>query len=134
MDGEPHIACVLLLAAIAVERYMPTARQPSKETARRVAGRCPGCLHDERRVSCRASRTRRACRELVVASLDLLPAVLFLIAAVCFRQAPHERRRQERAPPTCSITLFYRGIAQCRLPRGGSIFPAAFRWPVFLAE
>src|SRR5258708_9859202 len=76
---------VMLLAAILVERYIPTARQPSRETA--------GALLVVAIAAYLTSAAFLAAPAPPVASAtntfsrpwDLLPGALFLAAAICFR-------------------------------------------------
>jgi diguanylate cyclase (GGDEF)-like protein len=77
---------VMLLAAILVERYIPTARQPSRETA--------GALLVVAIAAYLTSAAFLAAPAAPVASAtntfsrpwDLLPGALFLAAAICFRE------------------------------------------------
>jgi diguanylate cyclase (GGDEF)-like protein len=79
------LLAVLLLAALAVERFMPTARQPSKEIA--------GALLVVALVAYTTSAAFLAAPaapipqalQIVSRPWDLLPAFLFLFAAVAFR-------------------------------------------------
>ncbi len=80
------LLAILLLAAIAVERYMPTARQPSKETAAALlVVALAAYLTSAAFLAAPAAPVARAAN-LLSRPWDLLPATLFLIAAVCFRQ------------------------------------------------
>src|SRR5260221_420118 len=80
------LLAVLLIAAIAVERYMPTARQPSKETAAALlVVALAAYLTSAAFLAAPAAPVAHAAN-LLSRPWDLLPAALFLIAAVCFRQ------------------------------------------------
>ena len=80
------LLAVLLLAAIAVERYMPTARQPSKETAAALlVVALAAYLTSAAFLAAPAAPVAHAANWLS-RPWDLLPAALFFIAAVCFRQ------------------------------------------------
>jgi len=84
LDGKPHLLAVLLIAAIAVERYMPTARQPSKETAAALlVVALAAYLTSAAFLAAPAAPVAHAAN-LLSRPWDLLPAALFLIAAVCF--------------------------------------------------
>ncbi len=80
------LLAVLLLAALAVERYMPTARQPSKETAAALlVVALAGYMTSAAFLAAPAAPIAHAANFLS-RPWDLLPAALFLTAAVCFRQ------------------------------------------------
>jgi len=80
------LLAVLLLAAVAVERYMPTARQPSKETAAALlVVALTGYMTSAAFLAAPAAPIAHAANFLS-RPWDLLPAALFLIGAVCFRQ------------------------------------------------
>jgi diguanylate cyclase (GGDEF)-like protein len=80
------LLAVLLLAALAVERYMPTARQPSKETAAALlVVALAGYMTSAAFLAAPAAPMAHAAN-LLSRPWDLLPAALFLTAAVCFRQ------------------------------------------------
>ncbi len=80
------LLAVLLLAALAVERYMPTARQPSKETAAALLVVALAAYLTSAAVLAAPSAPVALAAELLSRPWDLLPAALFLIAAVCFLQ------------------------------------------------
>jgi diguanylate cyclase (GGDEF)-like protein len=80
------LLAVLLLAAIAVERYMPTARQPSKETAAGLLVVALAAYMTSAAFLAAPAAPGARAANLLSRPWDLLPAGLFLIAAVCFRQ------------------------------------------------
>src|SRR5207245_9241459 len=77
---------VLLLAAIAVERYMPTARQPSKETAAALLAVALAAYLTSAAFLAAPSAPVAHAANLLSRPWDLLPAALFLMAALCFWQ------------------------------------------------
>ena len=80
------LLAVLLLAALAVERYMPTARKPSKETAAvLVVVALAAYLTSAAFLAAPAAPVANA-KNILSRPWDLLPASLYLIAAACFRQ------------------------------------------------
>jgi len=80
------LLAVLLLAAVAVERYMPTARQPSKETAAALlVVALAGYMTSAAFLAAPAAPIAHAAN-LLSRPWDLLPAALFLAAAICFLQ------------------------------------------------
>ncbi len=80
------LLAVLLLAAIAIERYMPTARQPTKETAAGLLVVALAAYMTSAAFLAAPAAPVAHAANLLSRPWDLLPAALFLIAAVCFRQ------------------------------------------------
>src|SRR4029077_4226413 len=80
------LLAVLLLAAIAVERYMPTARQPSKETAAGLLVVALAAYMTSAAFLAAPAAPIAHAANLLSRPWDLLPAGLFMVAAVCFRQ------------------------------------------------
>ena len=78
------LLAVLLLAALAVERYMPTARKPSKETAAvLLVVALAAYLTSAAFLAAPAAPVANA-KNILSRPWDLLPAALYLIAAACF--------------------------------------------------
>jgi diguanylate cyclase (GGDEF)-like protein len=77
---------VLLLAAIAVERYIPTARQPSKETAGAMLVVTLATYVTSAAFLAAPTSPRTHVVNLLSRPWDLLPGALFLFAALLFRQ------------------------------------------------
>src|SRR5258705_6151036 len=95
------LLAVLLLAAIVIERYMPTARQPSKETAAALlVVALAAYLTSAAFLAAPAAPVAHAAN-LLSRPWDLLPAALFLIAAGCFFQRLKNDREKK-----CSTSLF----------------------------
>ncbi len=80
------LLAVLLLAAIAIERYMPTARQPTKETAAGLLVVALAAYMTSAAFLAAPAAPVAHAANLLSRPWDLLPTALFLIAAVCFRQ------------------------------------------------
>jgi diguanylate cyclase (GGDEF)-like protein len=96
------LLAILLLAAIAVERYMPTARQPSKETAAALlVVALAAYLTSAAFLAAPAAPVARAAN-LLSRPWDLLPAALFMVAAVCFLQ----RLKNDDKDKKSSASLF----------------------------
>jgi len=80
------LLAVMLLAAIAVERYLPTARQPSRETAGAVlVVLLAAYLTSAAFLAAPATPVAHA-SSIFSRPWDLLPGVLFFAATICFRQ------------------------------------------------
>ncbi len=87
------LLAVLLLAAIAVERYMPTARQPSKETAGALLVVALAAYLTSAAFLAAPSAPLADPTNLISRPWDLLPALLFLGAAASFyRRLKRDRR------------------------------------------
>jgi diguanylate cyclase (GGDEF)-like protein len=128
------LLAVMLLAAIGVERYMPTARQPSRETA--------GALLV---VLMAAYLTSAACLAAPAAPFshaawiwsrpwDLLPGVLFLAAAVGYRQHLVRDKSSKNPASLYEYSLF--GVASLNVVcHAAAVFSRhIFDGPFFVAE
>src|SRR5260370_37576578 len=85
IDTCSLLAC-LLHAATDVKRFMPTARQPSKETAAALLAVALAAYMTSAAFLAAPAAPVAHAANMVSRPWDLLPAALFLIAAVCFRQ------------------------------------------------
>jgi len=130
------LLAVMLLAAIAVERYLPTARQPSRETALAVlvvfvatyltsaaflAAPATPMAHDARIFS---------------RPWDLLPGVLFFTAAVCFRQRlePNNGKRNKGVSSFYEYSLFVVATLNVICHAAAMFSRHLFDGPFFVAE
>src|SRR5689334_12534324 len=123
---------VMLLAAILVERYLPTARQPSRETAGALlVVAVAAYLTSAAFLAAPAAPVSRA-SNIFSRPWDLLPAALFLAAAVYFRQ--RLSRNGKSSPSVYDYSLF--GVAAlnftCHL--AATFSRQLFDGPFFLAE
>jgi len=100
------LLAVLLLAAIAVERYMPTARQPSKETAAALLVVALAAYMTSAAFLAAPAAPVAHAANLLSRPWDLLPAALFLFAAVCFRQRLKNDRDRKGAASLFDHSLF----------------------------
>jgi diguanylate cyclase (GGDEF)-like protein len=128
------LLAVLLLASIAVERFMPTARQPSKETAGALlvvaiaAYATSGAF-----LAAPASPVARAA-SLISRPWDLLPGFLFLAAAVCFRQRLKGDKQKKTAPSLYDYSLFIIASLNFICHISAAFSRQWFDGPFFLAE
>ena len=100
------LLAVLLLAAIAVDRYMPTARQPSKETAAALlVVALAAYLTSAAFLAAPAAPVAHAANFLS-RPWDLLPAALFLVAAICFRQRLRNDKEKKSEASLFDYSLF----------------------------
>jgi diguanylate cyclase (GGDEF)-like protein len=128
------LLAVLLLAAIAVERYMPTARQPSKETAAGLlVVALAAYLTSAAFLAAPAAPVAHAANVLS-RPWDLLPAALFLIAAVCFRQRLKDDREKKNAASFIDHSLFIVASLNVICHVSAVFSRQLFDGPFFLAE
>src|SRR3979490_19369 len=100
------LLAVLLLAALAVERYMPTARQPSKETAAALlVVALAAYMTSAAFLAAPAAPVAHAAR-ILSRPWDLLPAGLFVVAAVCFRLRLKQDREKKSEATLFDYSLF----------------------------
>jgi len=128
------LLAVLLLAAVAVERYMPTARQPSKETAAALlVVALAAYLTSAAFLAAPAAPVAHA-RNLLSRPWDLLPAVLFLIAAVYFRQRLKNDSNKKGAASLFDHSLFIVASLNVVCHTSAAFSRQLFDGPFFLAE
>jgi diguanylate cyclase (GGDEF)-like protein len=128
------LLAVLLLAAIAVDRYMPTARQPSKETAAALlVVALAAYLTSAAFLAAPASPVAHA-RNLLSRPWDLLPAALFLIAAICFRQRLKYDKERKSAATLFDYSLFIVASLNVVCHVAAAFSRQLFDGPFFLAE
>jgi diguanylate cyclase (GGDEF)-like protein len=96
------ILAVFLLSAIAVERYIPTARQPSKETAGALLVVAIATYLTSAAFLAAPSAPLAHVASFVSRPWDLLPGALFLFAAICFGQ----RLRSSKNDKTAATSLY----------------------------
>jgi diguanylate cyclase (GGDEF)-like protein len=128
------LLAVLLLAAIAVERYMPTARQPSKETAAALlVVALAAYLTSAAFLAAPAAPVAHAAN-LLSRPWDLLPAALFFFAAVCFRQRLKNDRDRKGAASLLDHSLFIVASLNVVCHASAAFSRQLFDGPFFLAE
>jgi diguanylate cyclase (GGDEF)-like protein len=128
------LLAVLLLAAIAVERYMPTARQPSKETAAALlVVALAAYLTSAAFLAAPAAPVAHAA-SLLSRPWDLLPAALYLIAAVCFLQRLENDRDKKGSASFFDHSLFIVASLNVICHVAAAFSRQLFDGPFFLAE
>jgi diguanylate cyclase (GGDEF)-like protein len=128
------LLAVLLLAAIAVERYMPTARQPSKETAAGLLVVALAAYVTSAAFLAAPAAPVAHAANLLSRPWDLLPAALFLIAAVCFRQRLKNDRDKKGAASLFDHSLFIVALLNVVCHASAVFSRQLFDGPFFLAE
>ena len=128
------VLAVLLLAAIAVERYMPTARQPSKETAAALLVVALAVyLTSAAFLAAPAAPLARA-GNLLSRPWDLLPAALFLAAAACFRNRLKNDKDKKSSASVFDYSLFLVASLNVICHLSAAFSRQLFDGPFFLAE
>jgi len=128
------LLAVLLLAAIAVERYMPTARQPSKETAAALLAVALAAYMTSAAFLAAPAAPVAHAANLFSRPWDLLPAGLFLIAAVCFLQRLKSAREKKGAASLFDHSLFIVALLNVVCHAAAAFSRQLFDGPFFLAE
>jgi diguanylate cyclase (GGDEF)-like protein len=125
------LLAVLLLAAIAVERYMPTARQPSKETAGALLVVAVAAYLTSAAFLAAPSAPVAHAQNIISRPWDLLPGVLFLVAALSF----YHRIATNKNPTTLyDYTLLAVASLNVICHVSAAFSTRMFDGPFFLAE
>ena len=128
------LLAVLLLAALAVERYMPTARQPSKETAAALlVVALAAYLTSAAFLAAPASPVAHAAN-LLSRPWDLLPAGLFLVATACFRLRLKNDADKKNSGSILDYSLFLVASLSVICHVCAAFSRQLFDGPFFLAE
>jgi len=128
------LLAVLLIAAIAVERYMPTARQPSKETAAALLVVALATYLTSAAFLAAPAAPLAHAANLLSRPWDLLPAALFLIAAVCFFQRLKNDREKKGSTSLFDHSLFIVASLNVVCHVAAAFSRQLFDGPFFLAE
>jgi diguanylate cyclase (GGDEF)-like protein len=128
------LLAVLLLAALAVERYMPTARRPSKETAAALlVVALAAYLTSAAFLAAPAAPIARA-QNIFSRPWDLLPAALFLVAAACFRLRITKEKDKKSGASLFDYSLFIVASLNVICHVSAAFSRQLFDGPFFLAE
>jgi len=128
------LLAILLLAANVVERYMPTARQPSKETAAALLVVALAAYMTSAAFLAAPAAPLAHAAKLLSRPWDLLPAALFLIAAVCFRHRLKNDRGKKGAASLFDHSLFIVAALNVVCHASAAFSRQLFDGPFFLAE
>jgi diguanylate cyclase (GGDEF)-like protein len=128
------LLAVLLLAALAVERYMPTARKPSKETAAvLLVVALAAYLTSAAFLAAPAAPVANA-KNILSRPWDLLPAALYLVAAVCFRQRIKNDKDKKSSASLFDYALLIVASLNVICHVSAAFSRQLFDGPFFLAE
>ena len=125
------LLAVLLLAAVAVERWMPTARQPSKETAAALLVVAVAAYVTSAAFLAAPSAPLAHAHNILSRPWDLLPGALFLLAAISFY---HRIACNKNASTLYDYTLFAVAALNVVCHLSAAFSTHMFDGPFFLAE
>jgi diguanylate cyclase (GGDEF)-like protein len=128
------LLAVLLLAAIAVERYMPTARQPSKETAAALLVVALAAYITSAAFLAAPAAPVAHAANLISRPWDLLPAGLFFAAAVCFRHRLRNDKDKKGSATILDHSLFVVACLSVICHASAAFSRQLFDGPFFFAE
>ena len=128
------LLAVLLLAAIAVERYMPTARQPSKETAGALFVVALGAYLTSAAFLAAPAAPVAHTASLTSRPWDLLPAALFFLAATCFYRRLRDDKEKKSSSGIFDYSLFIVASLNVICHVSATFSRQLFDGPFFLAE
>jgi diguanylate cyclase (GGDEF)-like protein len=128
------LLAVLLLAALAVDRYMPTARQPSKETAGALLVVALAAYLTSAAFLAAPSAPVAHGANLLSRPWDLLPAALFLIATACFRARFKNDADRKNSASILDYSLFLVALLNVICHVSAAFSRQLFDGPFFLAE
>ena len=128
------LLAVLLLAAIAVERYIPTSRQPSKETAGTLLVVAVAAYLTSAAFLAAPSSPVAHPSNFLSRPWDLLPGVLFLVAAVYFRRRLQADKSGKNPASLFDYSLFVVAALNFICHAAAIFSRQLFDGPFFLAE
>jgi len=128
------LLAVLLLVAIAVERYMPTARQPSKETAGALLVVALAAYLTSAAFLAAPSAPLAHPAQLISRPWDLLPALLFLCAAASFYRRLKRHKRTKSPATLFDYSIFVVAALSVVCHVSVAFSRQLFDGPFFLAE
>lgn len=133
MVGRTVLA-VFLLSAVAVERYIPTARQPSKETAGALLVVALSAYLTSAAFLAAPSAPVVHVASFISRPWDLLPGGLFLAAAILFRQRLQNSKNEKSAASLYDYSLFIVASLNVVCHLSSAFSRQLFDGPFFLAE
>jgi len=128
------LLAVLILAALAVDRFMPTARQPSKETAAALLVVALATYLTSAAFFAAPAAPIAHVARILSRPWDLLPAALFMVAAVCFRLRLKEDREKKSEATLFDYSLFIVASLNVICHVAAAFSRQLFDGPFFLAE
>ncbi len=128
------LLAVLVLAALAVERFMPTARRPSKETAAALLVVALAAYLTSAAFLAAPSAPVAHAKNIFSRPWDLLPAALYVIAAACFYQRIQQEKDKQSGANLFDHSLFIVASLSVICHVSAVFSRQLFDGPFFLAE
>ena len=128
------LLAVLLLAAVAVEHYMPTARRPSKETAAALFVVALATYLTSAAFLAAPAAPPVHANSVLSRPWDLLPAALYLAAAVAFRRRIAAEKDKKSSASLFDYSLLIVAILNVVCHVAAAFSRQLFDGPFFLAE
>jgi len=128
------LLAILLLAAISVDRFMPTARQPSKETAAALLVVALAAYLTSAAFLAAPALPVAHPANLLSRPWDLLPASLFFAAALCLRQRLANVKDKKSSASLFEYSLFLVAALNVLCHISAAFSRQFFDGPFFLAE
>ncbi|GAC1703197.1 MAG: hypothetical protein NVS9B4_10590 [Candidatus Acidiferrum sp.] len=128
------LLAVLLLAAIAIERYLPIARQPSKETAGALLVVAIGAYLTGAAFLAAPAAPIAHVSHLISRPWDLLPGLLFLAAAIFFYRRLKQPNDSKTPASIYDYSLFIVAVLNVICHLSAAVSRQTLDGPFFLAE
>jgi diguanylate cyclase (GGDEF)-like protein len=128
------LLAVLLLAALAVDRFMPTARQPSKETAAALLVVALATYLTSAAFFAAPSAPIAQAARILSRPWDLLPAALFMVSAAWFCLRLKDDRGKKSEASLFDYSLFIVASLNVICHVAAAFSRQLFDGPFFLAE
>ena len=125
---------VMLLAAILVERYLPTARQPSRETAGALAVVAVAAYLTSAAFLAAPAAPVAQASKILSRPWDLLPGALFLAATLCFRERLKSAKNSKTSIGIYDYSLLLVAALNFICHVAAAFSRQLFDGPFFLAE
>jgi diguanylate cyclase (GGDEF)-like protein len=133
MVGRTLLA-VLLLAALAVERFLPTSRQPSRETAGALFVVAAAAYITSAAFLAAPAAPMANSGVLFSRPWELLPGGLFALAAVCFYRRYREQQKGDNDGSLYDYSLFLAALLNAACHLAALFSQRMFDGPFFAAE
>jgi diguanylate cyclase (GGDEF)-like protein len=128
------LLAIMLLAAIAVERFLPTARQPSKETAGALLVVAVAAYATSAAFLAAPAAPLASSQAFLSRPWDLLPGILFFVAALGFRQRLRAGKRGRNTASVYDYSLIAVASLNAICHIAAAFSRQLFDGPFFLAE
>lgn len=128
------LLAIMLLATIAVERFLPTARQPSKETAGALLVVAVAAYATSAAFLAAPAAPLASSHAFISRPWDFLPGILFIMAAFGFRQRLNAGKRGRNTASVYDYSLVAVASLNAICHIAAAFSRQLFDGPFFLAE